>query len=221
MAAGDHAKVKRLLEDDQALLKYVYEQLEYNVSRLNWMMVTLKRIQSFHAVLELRHPSFADVYAEAMSGDFYKSRMARELLLRAKLCSPDTLTTLITDVRDSLLSMPPSNISLSPDHFEELEEQLPPFVANSGETSKSKKQWSELRQSCCESVASYIEQTICASEDFFLHEILFYDLSAPHRDAFNPRVRMAVERALSSPQDYLGCSCCANTKVSALSECML
>lgn len=45
-------------------------------------------------------------------------------------------------------------------------------------------------------------------QNIFLHEAWLYDAKSPYREAFTPRPRYAVERALSSPYDYLGCTCC-------------
>ncbi|KAI4596111.1 hypothetical protein KJ359_005615 [Pestalotiopsis sp. 9143b] len=46
------------------------------------------------------------------------------------------------------------------------------------------------------------------AEDIFLHELWLYDLRTPYKDVFVPRPRTVMERALSRPHDYLGCSCC-------------
>ncbi|KAI0972551.1 origin recognition complex subunit 3 N-terminus-domain-containing protein [Xylaria arbuscula] len=40
------------------------------------------------------------------------------------------------------------------------------------------------------------------------NEIWLYDSKTPYRDVFIPRPRNVLERALSRPHDYLGCSCC-------------
>ncbi|RYP64646.1 hypothetical protein DL769_006595 [Monosporascus sp. CRB-8-3] len=40
------------------------------------------------------------------------------------------------------------------------------------------------------------------------NEIWLYDSKAPYKDVFVPRPRAIIERALSRPHDYLGCSCC-------------
>ena len=39
--------------------------------------------------------------------------------------------------------------------------------------------------------------------DAFLSEVWIYDSTQPYKDVFTPRPRFAIERALSSPQDYL------------------
>ncbi|KAH6646418.1 origin recognition complex subunit [Truncatella angustata] len=49
-------------------------------------------------------------------------------------------------------------------------------------------------------------------EDILFHEVWFYDLKTPYKDVFIPRPRAVVERALSRPHDYLGCSCCSSVE---------
>lgn len=44
--------------------------------------------------------------------------------------------------------------------------------------------------------------------DQFLYEIWIYDSKSPYREVFTPKPRHAIERALSVPHDYLGCTCC-------------
>ncbi|KAK0730679.1 origin recognition complex subunit 3 N-terminus-domain-containing protein [Lasiosphaeris hirsuta] len=58
----------------------------------------------------------------------------------------------------------------------------------------------------CEPVAS-----------LFLHEAWVYDSKSPYRDVFVPRPGITLSRALSRPNDYLGCTCCskANGTVTA------
>ncbi|KAK7756829.1 Origin recognition complex subunit 3 [Diatrype stigma] len=46
------------------------------------------------------------------------------------------------------------------------------------------------------------------AEDMLFSEIWLYDSRTPYKDVFIPRPRAVVERALSRPHDYLGCSCC-------------
>ena len=48
-------------------------------------------------------------------------------------------------------------------------------------------------------------------QQLFPHEVFIYDVKTLHREVFMPRPRFAIERALSSPHDYLGCVCCDST----------
>jgi origin recognition complex subunit 3 len=45
-------------------------------------------------------------------------------------------------------------------------------------------------------------------QKLFLHEVWLYDSKSPSREVFTPKPRHVIERALSSPHDYLSCSCC-------------
>lgn len=42
----------------------------------------------------------------------------------------------------------------------------------------------------------------------FMHEVWLHDSKSANREMFTPRPRYAVERALTAPHDYLGCTCC-------------
>ncbi|KAI0859573.1 origin recognition complex subunit 3 N-terminus-domain-containing protein [Xylaria cubensis] len=44
--------------------------------------------------------------------------------------------------------------------------------------------------------------------DMPFNEVWLYDSKTPCKDVFIPRPRTVLERALSRPHDYLGCSCC-------------
>ena len=59
---------------------------------------------------------------------------------------------------------------------------------------------------------NYFESSLANPQDLFLNEILIFDSKSPHREVFAPKPRYAVERALSSPHDYLGCDCCGGSE---------
>ncbi|KAJ2994767.1 hypothetical protein NUW58_g1465 [Xylaria curta] len=56
----------------------------------------------------------------------------------------------------------------------------------------------------------HLEATLCIDGAYTMpfSEIWLYDLKTPYKDVFIPRPRNVLERALSRPHDYLGCSCC-------------
>ena len=61
-------------------------------------------------------------------------------------------------------------------------------------------------------LCSYFETSLINPQDLFLNEVLIFDSKSPHREVFTPKPRFAVERALSSPHDYLGCDCCGGSE---------
>ena len=62
----------------------------------------------------------------------------------------------------------------------------------------------------------YLSTRLIDPQDLFLHEIFIYDAKSLHREVFAPHPRFAIERALSSPHDYLGCSCCGDDSAAAV-----
>lgn len=61
-----------------------------------------------------------------------------------------------------------------------------------------------------DALMTYFQNTLINPSDLFLNEILIFDSKSPHREVFTPRPRFAIERALSTPHDYLGCECCSS-----------
>ncbi|KAF4555878.1 Origin recognition complex subunit 3-like protein [Elsinoe fawcettii] len=69
--------------------------------------------------------------------------------------------------------------------------------------------YSEILNDFIKSLHRYLTDTLIDPKTLPFHEIFLFDLKSPYRQTFTPRPRHAVERALSSPHDYLNCACCA------------
>lgn len=50
---------------------------------------------------------------------------------------------------------------------------------------------------------AYLAEILLKPQDLFLHEVFLFDMKNTLKETFGPRPRFAVERALSSPFDYL------------------
>lgn len=83
---------------------------------------------------------------------------------------------------------------------------------HSSSLSKQDLSYSELVNRVDSALREYLEQNLIHPQELFLHEVLVFDLRSPHREAFAPKPRCAIERALASPRDYLGCSCCKSAQ---------
>jgi origin recognition complex subunit 3 len=75
-------------------------------------------------------------------------------------------------------------------------------------------EYSELLSGVHGLFSFYFRRNLRNPSRTFLAEVFFYDLRAPHRAAFTPKPRYAIERALSTPHDYLGCDCCGSMELS-------
>ncbi|KAH6638314.1 origin recognition complex subunit [Boeremia exigua] len=74
--------------------------------------------------------------------------------------------------------------------------------------SKQDQAYSDLVTRVHRQLASFFELTLVEPQALLFSEVFMYDLKSPHLEVFQPKPRFAIERALASPHDYLGCDCC-------------
>jgi len=74
--------------------------------------------------------------------------------------------------------------------------------------SKQDQAYSDLVTRVHSQLASFFELTLVEPQALLFSEIFLYDLKSPHLEVFQPKPRLAIERALASPHDYLSCNCC-------------
>lgn len=79
---------------------------------------------------------------------------------------------------------------------------------------KQDKEFTTLVDRLIQAIKDFVD--LAKLQDHFLSEIWLYDLKYPYQDAFTPKPRFVIERALSSPHEYLSCPCCDPTKQGAL-----
>lgn len=155
--------------------------------------------------------------------------MIKDTLLTIRKLSSDSMSSLL----DCLANSPLPNTSTLRDDLRKLESEKgtsdplrsehdthhksvrTTVVAHKVELSKHVSSLSEQDLSYSKLVnrvdsmlKDYFQQALINPQELFLHEVLVYDFKSPHREVFAPKPRYAIERALSSPRDYLGCSCC-------------
>ncbi|KAK6433639.1 Origin recognition complex subunit 3 [Oleoguttula sp. CCFEE 5521] len=80
------------------------------------------------------------------------------------------------------------------------------------ELSKQDAAYTILVRKFTDVLEAYFSATLVDVQKLPFHEIFLFDLKSPHRETFTPRPRHAIERALVTPHDYLGCECCAPDK---------
>jgi origin recognition complex subunit 3 len=78
--------------------------------------------------------------------------------------------------------------------------------------SEEEAKYSVIVDEFVELVNSFLSENILSVKDVLFSEIIFYDDTHADSAVFLPKARPALERALASPQDYLGCDCCKRTE---------
>lgn len=78
--------------------------------------------------------------------------------------------------------------------------------------SKQDQAYSNLVTRVHSQLTSFFELTLIEPQALLFSEIFMYDLKSPHLEVFQPKPRFALERAMASPHDYLGCNCCGKVE---------
>lgn len=230
LAEGRVEIVRDLLNDDVSLWKTVLRKLQEGQDTVNSMISALEHIQIIHSSTHNTDIQRSELYVEAISGDLANSAMIRDTLLSIKKMPSDRLDNLLSQISgfaDTELSglhnqlrrlvkgLGSNGKALKSEHDVRHQTLRTTVVAQRVELSKQKSllsrddaAYSKIVNSVHNVLQSYLSRTSIDPSTLFLHEIFIYDLRSPHRDVFTAKPRFAIERALSAPHDYLGCSCC-------------
>ncbi|MCJ1262646.1 hypothetical protein MMC22_002516 [Lobaria immixta] len=225
---GDYKTAQELLSDDTLLYEMVQYKIREGHKRLRAIIDALEAICTFQSYLASKSVRlWSELYISGMSGKLQDSSLVNETLLSIRKLPSDALEDLL--VKLSAFQIPGLSAVL-----EDLETLTSPLLqplrsshaihrqtvrttvvaqkvelsAQSSTLSPQDLAYSEIVDRTHDLVREYLRTTLVNPTDIFLHEILVYDLKSPLRDVFAPKSRAVVERALSSPHDYLGCDCC-------------
>ena len=214
------AKVRALLENDEALFEEAISQRTDSKASINWVMGALQVLKAVRSILDIKPVmSFSTLYIKGFSGHILGTAVLREVTMRLKQASIESLSLILTDIVDILMVMPPTEYMTSPDDFRDLLEQLDHVATAEATISAGKGRRSNLTKDSATStikvtlvslLETYFEEALINVEDLTFNETLFYDNRSSYREVFMPRPKAIIERALSSPHDYLGCQCCAS-----------
>ena len=232
----DYDTVRNLLDDDENLNDLLMQELGNSrgvIKLLISAVNALNRIQSTPSCKTKM--AWSHLYVRAMSGDLLGSTILEDSLGSVKKLPSDAMHDLLNELAEfapehelrSLLkdlnkltnSLDDPNIPLRSEYDVHHETMRTTVVAQkvslSKNTSKLSAQdtaYTKLVDLIFTELQNYFETTLVNPQDIFLNEILIYDSKSPYRDVFNPRPRHAIERALTSPHDYLGCECCGGAE---------
>ena len=200
-------------------------------SSLYHLSLSLDVIYSIQGCLPTKTPiSWSKLYIKGMSGELVDSPLIRDLLLSVRQLPSDRMTDLlnklspietldISHIKSDLHTMTEETTngglpfhSEYDVHHETLRTtvvaQKVSLSRHKSALSKEDATYSRLVDRVNLTLEEFFKRYLVRPKDLPLHEIFLYDLKAPCREAFMPLPRHAVERALSTPHDYLACDCC-------------
>ncbi|KAL8842391.1 MAG: hypothetical protein Q9170_000519 [Blastenia crenularia] len=230
LGRGNVEKAKNLLNRNDVLRETVIREIKRGKGALNCLVAAVDLLSSLHSWLRIKTSvSWSNLYIKAIAGDLRDSTIIQDALLAVRKLPSDAMADLLSLLVDSSLPSVSTHVDdlqqlesekdgaepLRSEHDTRHESLRTTVVAHKVELSKHKSSLSKLDLSYSrfvdrinKALQDYLHDNLINPQELFLHEVLIYDLKSPHREVFAPKPRYAIERALSSPRDYLGCDCC-------------
>lgn len=226
----ENAKVQKLTTNDEYLASTAYDLVQQSHEALQGLSEALRVLSAIHTCSQSKTTlTWSMLYIKALSGELAESTLIRDLCLSVKKLPSDTMTTLVTSLApiqgldlssertslSKLTSNAPNSAPLHSEHDLHHSTLRTTVVAQKVSLSKHKAalsqqdiDYSKLVNRIDLKLREYFAAQIVQPKELPLHEILIFDSKAACRDALGPAPRQALERALSSPHDYLACECC-------------
>lgn len=222
--------VRELLDDDESLHEAVVAELDDNRKALQEVFTAIQLLLRMQSCAAKAYASWSEIYIQAMSGELAGSSILGELFASFKKLPSDAMEDLLRDLEEARpadeflrivndLHELTGNLDVSKTlrsqydvHHETLRTtvvaQKVSLSKNTSALSPEDAAYTKIVDRAYTELRNYFKKSLINPQDLFLNEVLIYDSKSPHKEVFTPRPRFAIERALSSPHDYLGCDCC-------------
>lgn len=227
---GEAESVRALLLDDDFLRKQVQESIESGLTQMRELFNTMDTLRSLQTTLQLtKANSNTDIYIRGLSGDLSNSITIKDLLSRLQKIDSHSFTDILAILREKgditasfvdvdqyeqelqkLLATQGTDEPVRSKHDDQNTSVKTTIIKDKVNLTKTKKKISGVESTYTELLEKFIEEfeitltsRLINPQDLFLHEVFLFDLRSPLRDTFAPRARFCIERALSTPFDYL------------------
>lgn len=233
MEQGEKKTVRELILDDDVLWSLVKDSINAGLAQMKELFRIMDIFRSIQISLQLtKADNNTDLYIAGLAGKLAESDAVRELLSRLKKISSDIFMTILGHIEEAgdVLS-PLVNTKEFEEKLETLLEMHTPgkplhshhdnqsfgiettvvkdkvnFTKKKKKISENDMAYTELLEQFVDEFESSLRAGLINPRGLFLHEVFIFDLRNPLRDTFAPRSRFCIERALSTPFDYLASS---------------
>ena len=222
--------VKELLESDMYLFNHIREHIEKGQDLLSSLTQSIEFLALAGSCFStLRDVPQSSLYVKAFSDKIIGTYIIRDLSLAVQRANPEDLCKFLKTIKPQLDQQQQSHLSellnqarnyiADTDNRQDSGNashdcQLKKLKATksaqrlqlNGQDKSVAEQdpiYTSVRQQVQTFLESFIAQKFFDPRSIFLIEVLMFDLKLPLREAFMPRPRFAIERALSVPNDYL------------------
>lgn len=237
--------VRDMFDDNEGLQRTVIQKLVSGRSALEAMLSALNILSKIQSCPTSKsNAAWSELYVQAMAGNLLDSQLLDGILASVKKLPSDVMEDLIisstsdpalppdlvtvftsikTDLTKLISTLSDTNSILRSAydiHHSTLRTtvvaQKVSLSKNSSKLSSQDTAYTAIVDRVFDALANHMQHTLINPQKLFLNEILIYDFKSPHREVFTPNPRFAIERALSSPHDYLGCECCSSDQGAGL-----
>lgn len=219
--------MRNLLNDDTFLLQEAKRHLKAGQKKMRRLFQSVRAVSASLRFLKLfKEANISDLSVSALAGQLQSSPIIKDIFMATRKLDSEalqnllaSLTSLLVDscelrkVQEDLQSLVKSNKDIGPLRSEydnrhlvmqtTVVEQRVKLRKAKAKLSKQEIEYTEIVDRFHASFEALLKETLIKPQDLFLHEVFVFDLKHPLRDAFTPRSRFSIERALSSPFDYL------------------
>ncbi|EEH06587.1 origin recognition complex subunit [Histoplasma capsulatum G186AR] len=219
--------VRKVLVDDEFLAQYARSNLRSGQERIGSMLRSVETLLSVLRILKVpKTPILSELIIQALGGELLGSKIVENMFMEMKKSPSNTIETLLntlaqdvggldtfTNLQEILKSLLKNNTGPDPlrseyDKFHSTHKTT--IVGQRVKLTKTKAKLSTLEikyttvvDDLSAAFQDYLSSNLISPVDLFMHEAFLYDLRTPIKDAFTPRPRFTIERALSTPFDYL------------------
>jgi origin recognition complex subunit 3 len=177
----------------------------------------------------------SDLSIRALSGELSESQIVEDMLATLKTFDSEKLRTLVEPwadetpvpgISEDFQNLVQSNAESGPLQSAynvnssvvktTVEQQRVRLSKGQSQLSEQDLEYTQLIDGLIDGLRGYFTANLINPQDLPLHEVFVFDLRNPLKETFAPRPRFAIERALTSPFDYLiSSSDVSETKISA------
>ncbi|KAG8623528.1 hypothetical protein KVT40_008504 [Elsinoe batatas] len=228
-------EVRELLKSDSYLYQRLQQDLKLGQQAVRDIIKTARVYQQLASGLEgVERLPESEIVVQALSGSLLGSARLKTFFLVLKRATSKMLQDLLDNASDDQDEMARDLfdnhrqrlVDLLKDHTEadgplrsevDIQNSTLRTTVISKKISLSKAKttltkadaaYSEILNDFIERLQNHFSEKLIDPKTLPFNEIFLFDLKSPYRQTFTPRPRHAIERALSSPHDYLNCECC-------------
>ncbi|QIW95443.1 hypothetical protein AMS68_000961 [Peltaster fructicola] len=210
--SNDAHQARTLLTNDEALRSFASEQVQYGRAAIHRVFAVLDVLSLMQRhIPSTKGSPLATLYIQGLSGTLRGSASLRGLFLAMRKASLPN----IEKVLETLEGLPDRAWqTASESELSELRRLIAASDAtgttSTAATASHTRVTADLVSRLCKTLEAEVDKCLIDPKTLPFHEVFLWDTTSPYREVFVPRPRQALERALSTPHDYLDCDCCGS-----------